>query len=108
MTLISMPTLHLTQISKFEPFTENFQNTMIVRWPTSATHKYISKHTNIFQNTQIYFKTYKYISKHTNIFQNTQIYFKTHKHISKHTNIFQNTQIYFKMKNTEINVETPK
>ena len=24
-----MPTLHLTQISKFEPFTENFQNTMI-------------------------------------------------------------------------------
>ena len=29
MTLISMPTLHLTQISKFEPFPWNFQNTMI-------------------------------------------------------------------------------
>ena len=72
------------------------------------THKYISKHTNIFQNTQIYFKTHKYISKHTNIFQNTQIYFKTHKYISKHTNIFQNTQIYFrtqkKCRNTEKNV----
>ena len=29
MTLISMPTLHLTQILKFEPFPWNFQNTMI-------------------------------------------------------------------------------
>ena len=29
MTLISMPTLHLPQISKFEPFPLNFQNTMI-------------------------------------------------------------------------------
>ena len=29
MTLISMPTLHLTQISKLEPFPQNFQNTMI-------------------------------------------------------------------------------
>ena len=38
------------------------------------------QHTNIFQNTQIYFKTHKYISKCTNIFQNTQIYFKTHKY----------------------------
>ena len=28
-TFISMPTLHLTQISKFEPFPWNFQNTMI-------------------------------------------------------------------------------
>ena len=80
------------------------------------------QHTNIFQNTQIYFKTHKYISKYTNIFQNTHIYFKIHKYISKYTNIFQNTQIYFKthkyiskytslflsLKNTEINVNTPK
>ena len=29
MTLISMPTLHLAQISKIEPFPQNFQNTMI-------------------------------------------------------------------------------
>ena len=72
------------------------------------THKYISKHTNIFQNIQIYFKTHKYISKHTNIFQNTQTYFKTHKYISKHTNIFQNEKHRNKCRNTEIIVETPK
>ena len=47
-----------------------------LRWPTSATYKYISKHTNIFHNTRIYFKIHKYISKHTNIFPNTQIYFQ--------------------------------
>ena len=45
---------------------------------------------------------HKYISKHTNIFQNTQIYFTTHKYISKYTSIF------LSLKNTEIDVETPK
>ena len=66
------------------------------------------QHTNIFQNIQIYFKTqiyfkiHKYILQSTNIFQNTQIYFAKHKYISKYTNIF------LSLKNTEINVETPK
>ncbi len=85
-----------------------------VRWPTSATHKYMLQYTNIFQthkyiakhtnilqntqiylqNTQIYFKAHKYISKNTKIFRKTQIYFEKHKDISEHKRIFE-TQIYF-------------
>ena len=50
-------------------------------------------------HTLSYGATHKYVSELTNIFQNTQIYFKIHKYISKYTYMFPNTQVYFKIKN---------